>query len=450
MRPHTTQFLLSALIGLLLPVFPIWAQTSTPSLEAVQSWELEEGTHRPEILLSEDGKEIILVVVHPKILNDGTLVKHQVHFFDVETGEKSRDSFDIAWETEEYGEPADHRALLIDGELVVVYQTNIAEEGTVPTEGPAEDHSKEQSLLLARFTLEGEELLRQPIVAHVTDFTEDNFPDFCILWYRNRLYVSTGTRGDMLKIREVDLDAKVLEEHRLETSTEAINGNIGNSLAVHENRLFLYSYAAPGEGILTRTELDPETCEPLETQSYSTEERERLFPVGNLRIGDHQFVGHISRSLGGGGLEENPYHPYLLLLDAEGNEVLDLEVGGEGMAHVHPTLVKIGNRLLVAWSQQVEPDNSSETGPQDTPQVVVQEYRLTGFSEDEPAEEEEEIESGSETDSGEKSQPKENPSPKEKQVDHSKRPRFPRPEQGKRPHGHKPPFRGRHPRPFHR
>jgi hypothetical protein len=106
--------------------------------------------------------------------------------------------------------------------IVVVYQTLNYRKGVRPKGGPGEDFATDQSLLLARFTLEGKEIFRAPIVDRAADFKADNFPDHCLMWWNDRLLVSSGARSRQLHIREVTLNAEVLSDHVIPTRRNGI------------------------------------------------------------------------------------------------------------------------------------------------------------------------------------------------------------------------------------
>jgi hypothetical protein len=113
---------------------------------------LPPNTHRPEILALPDGG-VMVVTVSP----DGPMgigrVKHKAYRLDADWNPVG-DPFVVTAITAEFGEPADHRAALVNGELVVLYQSLIFRDN-VPMYGPAENAASEQSLLMARFSLDG-------------------------------------------------------------------------------------------------------------------------------------------------------------------------------------------------------------------------------------------------------------------------------------------------------
>src|SRR5262249_40422887 len=189
-----------------------WLATAAAQWTHVATHTLSPNTHRPEILALSDGG-VMVVTVSP----DGPMgigrVKHKAYRLDADWNPVG-DPFVVTAITAEFGEPADHRAALVNGELVVFYQSLIFRDN-VPMNGPAENAASEQSLLMARFSLDGEELDRRPVVAHQTDFTQDNFPDFCILVHGDRFFIETGSQGPGIHIREVNMAGEVLATHVL-------------------------------------------------------------------------------------------------------------------------------------------------------------------------------------------------------------------------------------------
>jgi hypothetical protein len=337
-------------------------------LNYVTTHQLPEGTHRPEILITESG-EIIVVVVQPEGKPGVGQVKHKAYRYDANWNQFG-EPFVVARNTAEYGEPADHRAAIVNGELVVVYQTLSLNEGVHPKDGPMEQYAKDQSLMLARFSLDGEERFRKPIIAHAVDRAKDNFPDHCLLWLGNRLLVSTGAHRK-LKIREVDLSAAILATHTFDTSPTAIPGEIGNSLLYDGQRLLIFSSGNPYDrASLTATQLTAE-FDIAATKGFYEISRRQTFPTGNLLYANFIFIGYISQERSeSADFECNPYSPYLKVLDRELNVIADMKIGENGFAHVHPTLARFGNRLFVAWSKRIT------GGKMPYPQVFVEEFEL--------------------------------------------------------------------------
>ncbi len=346
------------------------ASVAAPVLERVASRTLAVGTHRPELLVTPGG-EIIVVVVAPEGAAFSTgQVKHTAYRFTADWQPVGQ-PFVVSRTTEEFGEPADQRAAIVNGELVVVYQTLIWREKPPVGGGPAEPYASEQSLMLARFTLDGQEILRRPIVAHVADNKVENFPDFCLLWRRDHLLVATGTLSGVMKLRRVDLNGNVLTTTVIETTEAAVPDNIGNSMLELGESLLMLSATGPQlTSALTVTELSSDLLPAPPRVFYSTE-LERHFPVGNLAWGDWILVGHYGRARGASAMQEQrPYAPYLMLFSRRFEELGELLVGSAGATGVHPTLARLGDRLLVAWSASVD------LGARTAPQVHLDEYSV--------------------------------------------------------------------------
>lgn len=336
--------------------------------------ELPVGTHRPEILVTDRGQFLVVVVEIEGPPGVGQ-VKHKAYHFDA-SWQPIGKPFPVTRVTSEYGEPADHRATIVDGELVVTYQSLVWKDDQAPrtVAGPMETAAREQWLLLARFSLDGTERLRRPI-ARSTNFAEDNFPDHCLWWTGHKLLVGTGSMGEptqpskLLKIREVDLEANVLTTRVLPLSESGVPNSLGNSIAVVGEQRLLFSATDPNRSAaIAVVELGPE-LEPEQQTLLLDPSLEQNFPTGILLSGDYTFVGHIGRARGGPqAMEQNPYSPYLKVLDAQHRIIAETRVGEQGFAHVHPTLAQLGDRLFLAWSKQVEKDGRR------TPQVNVAEF----------------------------------------------------------------------------
>ncbi len=339
--------------------------TSSLELTYIATHELPGGTHRPEILSTDSG-DIYLVVVQPGDRPGVGQIKHRVYHFDANWNQIG-EPFPVTWEDNEYGNSADHRAAIINGELVIVYQTLKLKEGLRPGGGgPAEQNASEQSLMLARYSLDGIELFRGPIVAHVTDFTQDNFPDHCLLWLGDRLLVSTGSNGMHLTLRAVDLNANVLAAHRIPISPATIPQNIGNSLLYDGRAVLMLS------GGVMLNQLTDSLDGVAQTWPIDVGGLDATFPTGYLFYEGFLLVGHIGREPGGApGPETNPYSPYLMVLDGNYNLISDISIGGLGFGHVHPTLARVEDRLFVAWSSQ------TQQGDRLMPQVMVEEFAIS-------------------------------------------------------------------------
>ena len=280
-------------------------------------------------------------------------------------------TFPITRIAKPYGEPADHRITIVNDEIVVVYQTLNFRKGTRPKGGPSEDFATDQSLLLARFTLDGKELFRGAIVDRATDFRKDNFPDHCLLWSQGRLLVSSGTRARVLHIREVGLDATELLDHIFPIRRDGISSSIGNSMHQRGSRVGFFSSNSPtGNGALVLTVIDTDFKLARITEFGGNDGVERHFPTDSMMLGDYTLVSYIARSVGSKGtdLNTNPYHPRLMVIDASYKVVEDIPLGKGGFAHVHPTMTILEDQLFVGWSKRSQ---------HKSPQVRIERFSIT-------------------------------------------------------------------------
>jgi hypothetical protein len=342
------------------------------TLSHVSTMEMAVGTHRPEIRVRADGGLIVVVVEPGPGANETGRIKHQAYRFDADLQQEG-EPFPVAAIDATYGEPADHRAMLVGDELVVVYQAlNYGEDKPVGGGGPSEDFATDQSLMMARFDMQGNELMRGAIVARATDFTEDNFPDHCMLWTGDNLLVSTGTRADLLRVREVDLDGGILATHTIPTSNDGIGTNIGNSMHMNGDQVrFVASLGPVGPGRITVNALD-DAFAVNRLASVGDDSLERHFPTDSQVVGDYTLVAYIARELGGDrDMLLNPYGARLAVLNSSLELVDDIAVGEGGFAHVHPTMAYLGDRLYLAWSKR------SDRG---APQVQVACYKVSDAS----------------------------------------------------------------------
>src|SRR5262249_32884065 len=124
------------------------ALAAAPTLRHVATHTLLEGTHRPEMLALPDGG-VMGIVVQPDATMGTGRVKHRAYGLDANWNPVG-EPFIVTRITEEFGEPADHRAAIVNGELVVFYQSLIF-DGVPLQGGPAENGAREQSLMMARF-----------------------------------------------------------------------------------------------------------------------------------------------------------------------------------------------------------------------------------------------------------------------------------------------------------
>jgi hypothetical protein len=333
------------------------------------------GTHRPEILTTTDGRIFIIVVEHGDASDPNGAVRHRGYELDSALKPIGA-SFVVSRETAEFGAPADHRAAIVGDEIVVVYQSNVMKAGC-QTSGPAEECTESQSLLLARFSRAGQEILRTPIVAKATDPNQDNFPDHCLAWrdQKSILLVSTGTRGNTMKIREVQLDGQIAQTHEYTAGDSGIGSVIGNSMVVDGDGVIFFSATGPGDTAQIEAVRLDASLQLVASYAYYSADLEQNFPTGAALLGDKILVANIGRPRGGAvSIEANPYYPYLKLLDRQSMTLVSntaIGDGSPGFAHVHPTITRVGSRVLVAWSKRVSQNGS--TAPS-APQVVIEEF----------------------------------------------------------------------------
>jgi len=329
---------------------------------------MNSGTHRPEILINNNG-DIFMAVVQPT-----DSVKHFVYHYD--SSWNLLDSFPITYITTQYGEPADHRASIINGELVIIYQSIVYKDTSLWVSGPSELNAKNQSLLLTRYSFSGQEMFREPIIANDSLISRNNFPDHCLLWNGSNLLVSTGVKSipDSVRIREIDIsDASILNTYSYEASDATMPNNIGNSMCVIDNKLNVLSYRGVTDTTnpyfeceLSISELD-NNYNVTNVQFFYDSLLEYTFPTGNIMINGYLLISYDARDRGGSSAyETNPYSPYVMILDSQLNIISNIHVQDSGFAHVHPTMARFGNKLYLAWSKK---NNQS-------PQVFIEEYNI--------------------------------------------------------------------------
>ena len=335
------------------------------------STSLPIGTHRPELRSASDGSLVVAVVEPGQKQSIDGQVKHRVYRLDSNLN-VIENPFPITRTSEPYGEPTDHRIALVNDEIIVVYQTLNYTEGGRSRQGPSEDSAIDQSLLLARFTLDGEELFRAPIVDRTSDFWVDNFPDHCLLWSQGRLLVSSGSKSWSVHIREVSLNGVVLEDHIFPVGDNGISGTIGNSMHHHQNGVRILSSNSPaGNGALTLTEVFADFTFSRLAEFGGDDGLERHFPTDSVTIGDYTLVTYIGRPVAEGrDMRHNPYHPRLMVFDANYRVVQDIQLADHGFSHVHPTMTILNDQLFVAWSQ---PSDRSAS----VPQVQIERFSIS-------------------------------------------------------------------------
>jgi hypothetical protein len=356
------------------------ADSHTPptsvTLTHLGTTEMVVGTHRPELFAVEtEGASLLLAVVHP----DGHpaeagSIKHQAYRLTDDL-EIVGEAFPLTTTTESYGEPADHRVLVVSDQLVVVYQTlRFDPDAPPPPGGPAEQYALDQSLMLARFTLTGEELFRGPIVANTTDFEADNFPDHCMAPDGESLIVSTGSSGETVTFRRVTLDGEITQTVQAQTSPETFGSTIGNSLFWLGDQLVVVSgqmmTPEPPKKLVFAALDDALSATPLGT--HLRPEEDVTFPTGTLV---HQGVVYLAYSAHEAGaspdIQVNPYEPRLAAFDGELALLTDEVVSTDpGAGHVHPTVAALGDTLYYAWSRK------DPTGASPAPQVMLERYGI--------------------------------------------------------------------------
>ena len=347
------------------------------TLAHIATTEMVKGTHRPELVITPDGG-LMVGVVHPQgNAKEVGSVKHMAYHLDAEANVVG-DGFALTTTTSDYGEPADHRMLVVGDELVVVYQTLIFKDDmpAMGGSGPAEQYTKNQSLMLARFTLDGTETFRDPIVAHASDFDQDNFPDHCMAYDGENLIVSTGSMSKTIRFRVVSLTGEVSETITLATGKDTIGADIGNSLFWKDDQLIIASGQQGGpmdaKPVMFASVSDTFDLQPLATHSPAGVDT--IFPTGTLVHDGITYIGYSVHAAGGSpDIMVNPYHPRLAAFGADWEALDDVTVSEEpGAGHVHPTVVAIGDTLYFAWSRSEE-----NTGPGPSqPQVLIERYSI--------------------------------------------------------------------------
>ena len=352
-------------------------ENSILQLTDLDSYEMKKGTHRPEIMYYKN--KIYLIVVE----HEGD-VRHKGYILDQDLEIES--SFVVSEITSDYGAGADHRFTIIDDKLIVVYQSLIRKEDEAKATpgGPSEAHAKNQSLMLAQFSLDGEELNRAVIFDKKTDFSEYNFPDFTILPYGDNLLVSTG--GELLyKLTEVSLAednfAGIISEQTEQLDSESLASAIGNSLFQTEDKgvgLMSSKQQMGGEAPLTFIPISDDLVPEKGKKVLEGDNLERTFPTGVKYLNGYYLVGYIAREVTDDfTLENNPYYPYLAIFNSDWELVDDRQVSEQpGSGHVHPTLTVMNSQtVLLAWSAKNENLNTG-SGPVSQPQVFIEEYKI--------------------------------------------------------------------------
>ena len=115
-------------------------------LEHLNTFKMTAGTHRPEILVKDNN--LYLLVVDP---NKDEEIQHRGYIFDAsDPSDIDFDNFESFVLTHE---GSDHRGIIMDDKIVIVYQVNIMSEDLPeePISGPAEIYAESQKLMVAIF-----------------------------------------------------------------------------------------------------------------------------------------------------------------------------------------------------------------------------------------------------------------------------------------------------------
>ncbi len=340
-----------------------------PTLTFITEHSFQSGTHRPEIVAYNE--KLYLVVVQPSA--DAQDAGYIFDSSDPTTIDfSSPETTFVAMPRSDEGMGGDHRIAIVNNELWMVYQlldiTPEEAKAAAQKGGPMEQYVHRQSLILSRFSLDGEKISTNTILTS-TDFDEETFPDMSIAAKETTLLVSTGATGKM-HIREIGSDGSILQTYTYETSSETIPSPIGNSLLFgYDNILYVFGYFFVEAKTLTLTTLDSALALQSIVQLPVKEDREQTFPTGVLYHEGYYYVGYMTRATGGSALpEDNPYHPALKILDSDFNVVYDAVVSTDNAhGHGHPNLAIVDDRLFYAWSKDVS----------GSPQIMIEEYQIS-------------------------------------------------------------------------
>lgn len=339
------------------------------NLTLIKSVNLPENTHRPELVATPDGKLILVVWLFSNGKLQPGKVNHRAYVYDPSMNLEK--TFDVAADSAEYGSPADHRITIANGELLVTYQSILMNEGVSPDRcQPSEACIKEQSLMLARFSQDGKELSRKPIVGHSTDFGADSFADHAILWKEGKLIVTTGNydannvvQGSSFKIREVDLDGKIISTKMYQVGAQ-VGSSLGNGLVYNGKQLLFLSANMDRNGnTLTFNEMGSDYSFGFQ-QKFADNSRNKFWPVGPYYADSRIYLGYLSMPKGSP--PNAGMYPWLQITDGAGNVLFDEQMGGKCYLHGHPVVTIIGDKLYYTVSL----DNGGK------PQVRLDEYEI--------------------------------------------------------------------------
>ncbi|MDD5570586.1 MAG: T9SS type A sorting domain-containing protein [Bacteroidales bacterium] len=338
------------------------------------TYKMPLNSFRPEICIN-DSSEFYIIYEKMQLLGPVGSAKHWVHHYD--SSWNKIDSFPVTFVTTQYGEPLDHRVMIINGEIVVVYQSAIWKDTSLwinNSNVPMDKNMINQSLMITRYSLNGTELFRGPIIANSTD-TSVTFSDNSIQWNVTHLLVSTGTfpPAPVVTIREVNiLDASILDTHNYNVNPTTIPSAFGNSMACKNNNIIVFGYTPSSTSAdMTASNLDS-NFNVLNVKTYHDTLNEQIYATGNLFYNNYYFVAHDERLRGGpSSLDDNPYSTYLKILDSQFNMINNIKVGDTGMYHAHPVVAVNNEKLYFGWIRKVN------IGGHYASQVCIEEYLMT-------------------------------------------------------------------------
>ena len=259
--------------------------------------------------------------------------------------------FPVTRITSEYGEPADHRATLVNDELVVVYQSSFGRMVHPPA---ADLPSLREISPCFRLGLS----TTRPAFAKADRCST---PPTCA----RTISPITLLHGHLRELRQSRRHnqkfglwtSKRISSTRLsheDTGSDVgVPDNIGNSLLADGDRLWMIDTGPDRSAALTVSALDPDLCPGPPV--FEEPAHEQHFPVSSRLLDDFIFVGYGSRPRGGSPLpDQNPYAPYLKIFTRDLNlSRLIRKMGEAGFLAVHASVVRLGDRLLFAWGTSV-------------------------------------------------------------------------------------------------
>ncbi len=361
------------LIVFVISIFNLPAQVT---LTHNNTYHISVNTMRPEISVNNNEYYVAVVQASMNMPNPVGTKKHYVHHYDANWSKI--DSFPVTTIDTAYGEPVDHRMMIINGEIVLVYQSVIWKDTSlwIYNSNPLDQqNSINQSLMLARFSLSGTELFKGPIVLKDTNHSH-TFSDLAIAWNGTDLLVSTGTYpppNPQITIRKINIsNGSIVNTYSYNTSTSTIPSPFGNSILLLNNHIKVFGSTPPnGTNDLTVSDLDSNYVITAVNSCHDVT-NEQTYPTGSIFYDNYYFIAHDERVRGGPvDVFLNPYFPYLRILDDQFNTINNISVGDTGMMHIHPVILINDGKLFYGWSKK------NTNGSSSTPQVFVEEYLLT-------------------------------------------------------------------------